>query len=56
MSSFVSVKFTNTPDNRAKSNQSIAGAFGKSENPASEEAVTSAEPLTDKAQSDTLLT
>jgi chromosome segregation protein len=37
VSKLVSVKFTNTPDDRAKSNQSIAGAFGKSENLASEE-------------------
>ena len=37
MISFVSVKFTNTTDDRAKSNQSIAGAFGKSENLASED-------------------
>lgn len=32
VSKLVSVRFNNTPDDRAKSNQSIAGAFGKSEN------------------------
>ena len=38
VSKLVSVKFSNTTDDRAKSSESVAKAFGKSENLASEEA------------------
>jgi hypothetical protein len=37
VSKLVSVKFSNTTDDRAKSSESVAKAFGKSENLASEE-------------------
>jgi chromosome segregation protein len=39
VSKLVSVKFSNSTDDRAKSSESVAKAFGKSENLASEEAV-----------------
>jgi hypothetical protein len=38
------VKFTNTTDDRAKSSESVAKAFGKSENLASESADESGQP------------
>jgi hypothetical protein len=37
ISKLVSVRFNNATDDRAKSEKSIAGAFGKSENLASED-------------------
>ncbi len=44
MISFVSVRFTNSTDDRAKSSESVAKAFGKSENLASETAEQSEHP------------
>jgi chromosome segregation protein len=43
VSKLVSVKFSNTTDDRAKSSESVAKAFGKSENLASEEAAPEAD-------------